>query len=108
MKIGMVGIGMMGQGIAANLVRHGHELVLLEHPGNQPLDALKVAGAVSHDRGGAVIGARKFGTLGFIAGIDVHAGIFLGVAPTQAGQAEEQRAYHSHAFTLSQCALRTF
>ena len=47
MKIGMVGIGMMGQGIAANLVRHGHELVLLEHPGNQPLDALKVAGAVA-------------------------------------------------------------
>lgn len=47
MKIGMVGIGMMGQGIAANLVRHGHELVLLEHPGNQPLDALKAAGAVA-------------------------------------------------------------
>ena len=37
MKIGMVGIGMMGHGIAANLVKHGHELVLLEHPGNQPL-----------------------------------------------------------------------
>ena len=47
MKIGMVGIGMMGQGIAANLVRHGHELVLLEHPGNQPLDVLKAAGAVA-------------------------------------------------------------
>ena len=47
MKIGMVGIGMMGHGIAANLVKHGHELVLLEHPGNQPLDALKAAGATS-------------------------------------------------------------
>ena len=47
MKIGMVGIGMMGHGIAANLVKHGHELVLLEHPGNQPLDALKAAGAAS-------------------------------------------------------------
>lgn len=44
-KIGMVGIGMMGHGIASNLARHGHELVLLEHPGNQPLDALKAAGA---------------------------------------------------------------
>lgn len=44
MKIGMVGIGLMGHGIATNLVRHGHELVVLDHPGNQPLDALKAAG----------------------------------------------------------------
>ncbi|MDE2452694.1 MAG: NAD(P)-dependent oxidoreductase [Burkholderiales bacterium] len=49
MKIGMVGIGMMGHGIATNLVKHGHELVLLEHPGNQPLQALKAAGAVGVD-----------------------------------------------------------
>lgn len=47
MKIGMVGIGLMGHGIAGNLVRKGHELLLLEHPGNQPLDALKTAGATS-------------------------------------------------------------
>jgi 3-hydroxyisobutyrate dehydrogenase-like beta-hydroxyacid dehydrogenase len=45
MKIGMVGVGLMGHGIASNLVKHGHELVLLEHAGNQPLDALKAAGA---------------------------------------------------------------
>lgn len=45
MKIGMVGIGLMGHGIATNLAKHGHELLLLEHPGNQPLDALKAAGA---------------------------------------------------------------
>jgi 3-hydroxyisobutyrate dehydrogenase-like beta-hydroxyacid dehydrogenase len=44
MKIGMVGVGMMGHGIAGNLVKHGHELVVLEHPGNQPLDTLKAAG----------------------------------------------------------------
>jgi 3-hydroxyisobutyrate dehydrogenase-like beta-hydroxyacid dehydrogenase len=42
----MVGIGMMGHGIASNLAKHGHPLVLFEHPGNQPLDALKAAGAV--------------------------------------------------------------
>lgn len=47
MKIGMVGVGLMGLGIAANLVKHGHELTVLEHPGNQPLDALKAAGARS-------------------------------------------------------------
>ncbi len=44
-KIGMVGIGLMGHGIASNLVRAGHRLALFEHAGNQPLDALKAAGA---------------------------------------------------------------
>jgi 3-hydroxyisobutyrate dehydrogenase len=43
--IGMIGIGMMGVGIASNLAKHGHALVLLEHPGNQKLDALVAAGA---------------------------------------------------------------
>jgi 3-hydroxyisobutyrate dehydrogenase-like beta-hydroxyacid dehydrogenase len=46
-RIGMVGIGLMGHGIATNLLKHGHELAVLEHPGNQPLDALKAAGALS-------------------------------------------------------------
>lgn len=50
MKIGMAGIGMMGHGIASNLVRHGHELVVLEHAGNQPLDALRAAGVTSMPR----------------------------------------------------------
>ena len=45
MKIGMIGIGLMGHGIASNLLRHGHQLTVLEHAGNQPLDALLAAGA---------------------------------------------------------------
>ena len=45
MKIGMVGIGLMGHGIATNLQKHGHTLGLFEHPGNQPLDALVSGGA---------------------------------------------------------------
>jgi len=44
-KIGMVGIGMMGHGIATNVQKHGYELAVLEHAGNQPLEALKAAGA---------------------------------------------------------------
>lgn len=44
-NIGMVGIGMMGHGIATNVQKHGYELGVLEHPGNQPLDALKAGGA---------------------------------------------------------------
>jgi 3-hydroxyisobutyrate dehydrogenase-like beta-hydroxyacid dehydrogenase len=46
-KIGMIGIGFMGQGIASNLLKHGHSLVLLEHEGNQPLAALIAAGATT-------------------------------------------------------------
>ena len=44
-QIGMVGIGLMGHGIASNLLKHGHRLAVLEHPGNQPLDGLLAAGA---------------------------------------------------------------
>ncbi|MDP9900517.1 NAD(P)-dependent oxidoreductase [Variovorax ginsengisoli] len=46
-KIGMVGIGMMGHGIASNILKHGHALAVLEHAGNQPLDALQAAGATT-------------------------------------------------------------
>ena len=38
--IGMIGIGMMGHGIASNLVKHGHALSVLAHAGNQPIDDL--------------------------------------------------------------------
>jgi 3-hydroxyisobutyrate dehydrogenase-like beta-hydroxyacid dehydrogenase len=44
----MIGIGFMGLGIASNLVKHGHHLYVLEHPGNQPLDTLKAAGVIAH------------------------------------------------------------
>ncbi|WP_077002335.1 NAD(P)-dependent oxidoreductase [Variovorax sp. KK3] len=46
-NIGMVGIGMMGHGIASNIVRRDYALGLFEHPGNQPLDTLKAAGATA-------------------------------------------------------------
>jgi 3-hydroxyisobutyrate dehydrogenase-like beta-hydroxyacid dehydrogenase len=39
-NIGMIGIGMMGHGIASNLVKHGHTLSVLAHAGNQPIDDL--------------------------------------------------------------------
>lgn len=45
LTIGVAGIGLMGQGIAGNLLRHGHGLLMLAHPGNQPLHALEAAGA---------------------------------------------------------------
>ncbi len=45
--IGMVGVGLMGHGIALNLLRHGYPVTLLEHAGNQPLDRLRAQGALS-------------------------------------------------------------
>ncbi len=46
-QIGMIGIGLMGHGIATNLQKHGHRLTLLDHPGNQPLDRLIAGGATT-------------------------------------------------------------
>ena len=46
-KIGMIGIGLMGLGIATNLQKHGHRMVLLDHPGNQPLTDLIAGGATT-------------------------------------------------------------
>ncbi|VTU34315.1 2-hydroxy-3-oxopropionate reductase [Variovorax sp. RA8] len=45
-SVGMVGIGMMGHGIASNVLKHGHELRVLDHPGNQPVDDLEAKGAL--------------------------------------------------------------
>lgn len=44
-RIGIIGIGLMGHGIARNVAKHGYPLAVLDHPGNQPLDALRAAGA---------------------------------------------------------------
>lgn len=40
LHLGLIGVGLMGQGIALNLARKGWRLTVLEHPGNQPLDEL--------------------------------------------------------------------
>jgi 3-hydroxyisobutyrate dehydrogenase-like beta-hydroxyacid dehydrogenase len=56
-KIGMVGIGMMGHGIASNILKRGYSLVLLEHPGNQPLDGLITAGATTTPTAAALAAA---------------------------------------------------
>jgi 3-hydroxyisobutyrate dehydrogenase-like beta-hydroxyacid dehydrogenase len=43
--IGLIGVGLMGSGIAASLLRNGFPLTVLDHPGNQPLDSLLASGA---------------------------------------------------------------
>jgi len=46
-RVGLVGVGLMGHGIASNLLKHGHALTVLEHPGNQPITDLLQRGAKS-------------------------------------------------------------
>lgn len=45
--VGLIGVGLMGHGIARNVAAKGFELVVLEHPGNQPLDELRALGATT-------------------------------------------------------------
>ena len=43
--VGLIGVGLMGHGIARNVAGKGYALVVLEHPGNQPLTELLSLGA---------------------------------------------------------------
>lgn len=46
MEVGIIGVGLMGHGIARNVLRRGgFDLSFLDHPGNQPTDELLGLGA---------------------------------------------------------------
>jgi 3-hydroxyisobutyrate dehydrogenase-like beta-hydroxyacid dehydrogenase len=45
--IGLIGVGLMGHGIARNVLKHGYKLTVLEHPGNRPMDELKSLGVAT-------------------------------------------------------------
>jgi len=53
----MVGVGLMGHGIASSLLRHGLPLTFLDHPGNRPTADLLSAGARAAMSGAAVAAA---------------------------------------------------
>ena len=57
-SVGMIGVGLMGHGIANNLVTKGFPVAFLEHAGNQPVDDLVAAGAVGC-RSSAEVAARS-------------------------------------------------
>jgi 3-hydroxyisobutyrate dehydrogenase-like beta-hydroxyacid dehydrogenase len=44
-RIGIVGVGLMGLGIASNVLKKGYRLGFLDHPGNQPTASLVEGGA---------------------------------------------------------------
>ena len=52
--VGLIGVGLMGHGIAINLVRKGWPLNYLHHPGNQPTGDLDALGARRFDAADAL------------------------------------------------------
>lgn len=47
-RIGIIGVGLMGHGIASNIQNNGYRIGFVEHPGNQPVADLLEKGAVSY------------------------------------------------------------
>ncbi len=45
MHVGVIGAGLMGHGMAANLVKHGHEVSVIAHRNRGPVDDLVAKGA---------------------------------------------------------------
>lgn len=57
MRVGIIGVGLMGHGIALNVLKGGFPLVMMDHPGNQPVDDLIGMGAGKQDSPGEVTAA---------------------------------------------------
>ena len=58
-RVGLIGVGLMGHGIARNILEAGHRLCFLDHPGNQPVDDLLAAGATARASGREVAEAAE-------------------------------------------------
>ena len=56
-RVGMIGVGLMGHGIAKNIATKGWHLRYLRHPGNQPTEDLDRAGAQACDTAAELAGA---------------------------------------------------
>lgn len=54
MRVGIVGVGLMGHGIGLNVLKGGFELIMLDHPGNQSVNDLIEMGAEQRNSPGAV------------------------------------------------------
>ena len=45
MKVGFIGVGYMGYGIAKNLIKHGHKLFVVANKNRVPIDKIIYDGA---------------------------------------------------------------
>ncbi|HEA52303.1 NAD(P)-dependent oxidoreductase [Marinobacter antarcticus] len=76
LRIGLVGVGLMGHGIARNILKAGHRLDFMDHPGNQPVDDLLAAGATSRASGREVAEAAEVVLLCVTGSPQVEAALF--------------------------------
>ncbi|NNE21911.1 MAG: NAD(P)-dependent oxidoreductase [Rhizobiales bacterium] len=60
MKVGFVGVGLMGHGMAANLLKAGHDLTVIAHRNRQPVDDLVARGAREAKSLAELAGAAHF------------------------------------------------
>ena len=56
-RIGIIGVGLMGHGIASNIQKNGYRIGFVEHPGNQPVADLLQAGAEPYQSAAQLAGA---------------------------------------------------
>jgi 3-hydroxyisobutyrate dehydrogenase len=56
-QVGIVGVGLMGSGIATNVLKAGWPVHFLDHPGNQPTAGLVEGGATAHATPAAIAAA---------------------------------------------------
>ncbi len=56
-SVGIIGVGLMGHGIARNVLKRGFKLTAMEHPGNRPFDELLSLGATTANTPAAVAAA---------------------------------------------------
>lgn len=56
-NVGIIGVGLMGLGIATNVQKAGYALHFLDHPGNQPTKKLAEQGAIAHTSAEALAAA---------------------------------------------------
>ena len=84
-NIGMVGVGLMGHGIATNIARHGYSLTVLEHAGNQPLDTLKMAGVRTQSSAAALAAASDDLVIVCVTGTPQVEAVLLGADGVLAG-----------------------
>ncbi len=86
-QVGIVGVGLMGHGIASSLLRAGHQVSFLNHSGNQPVDDLLAAGATALNSGREVAQSAEVVILCVTGSPQVEAvlfepnGVLAGVKP---------------------------
>ncbi|HSP59163.1 MAG TPA: NAD(P)-dependent oxidoreductase [Halomonas sp.] len=75
-NVGLIGVGLMGHGIARNILGAGHRLCFLDHAGNQPVDDLLADGAVAKGSGREVAEAADIVILCVTGSPQVEAVLF--------------------------------